>query len=60
MDLILLIYFVIALIHGAIKGLCFLMGDEDYGWGNFWDWFIYNLFWIILPIKSIIKYFTNL
>jgi hypothetical protein len=30
------------------------------GIDGFWDWIIYNLFWIILPVKSIIKLFKNL
>jgi len=26
---------------------------------NFWDWVIYSLFWVVQPIKSIIKYIKN-
>ena len=33
---------------------------EIEGVDSFWDWIIYNVFWIILPIKAIIKLFRNL
>ena len=30
------------------------------GIDNYWDWLIYGIFWIIQPIKSIIKLFKNI
>lgn len=40
---------------------CWLGSDEDIdGVDNYWDWIIYSLFWIIQPIKAIVKLFRNL
>jgi hypothetical protein len=59
-ETILIIYFSIAGI--SLFGTFFwLIGGEDIeGMDNYWDWIVYNLFWIIQPIKSIIKLFKNL
>lgn len=37
-----------------------LEGHKIKGIDGFWDWVVYNLFWIVLPIKSTIKFFKNI
>lgn len=54
------------IIYFSIVGISLLASAlwlEDYsikGIDNFWDWIIYSLFWIVQPIKSIIKYIKNI
>lgn len=55
----LIIYFSIVGVSLFASGLWL----EDYrikGIDNFWDWIIYSLFWIVQPIKSIIKFAKNI
>ena len=59
-ETILIIYFSIAGI--SLLGTFFwLVGGEDIeGMDNYWDWFVYSLFWIIQPIKSMVKLIKNI
>ncbi len=34
--------------------------EEIDGIDNFWDWIIYNVFWIVHPIKAIFKFFGKI
>jgi len=55
----LIIYFSIAGV--SLFATALWMADNSIkGIDSFWDWIIYNLFWIILPIKSIIKLIKNI
>ena len=54
----LIIYFSISGI--SLFGTFFWLLDENIkGIDNYWDWIIYSLFWIIHPIKSIVKIIKN-
>lgn len=58
-ELILLFYPIIAVISAICTAL-FMWDYEIKGIDNFWDWIRYNIFWIIKPIKAIIKFFRNI
>lgn len=58
-DTILTIYFLIAGISLFGTFFWLLMEDID-GIDNYWDWFVYSLFWIIQPIKSMVKLIKNI
>jgi K+-transporting ATPase A subunit len=59
-ETILTIYFFITLITLMVIGLAALQGIEPDEVENIWDWLIYGIFWIIFPIKAIIKMFKKL
>jgi len=54
----LIIYFSIVGISLFASGL-WLVESSIKGIDDFWDWIIYSLFWIVQPIKSIIKFIKN-
>jgi hypothetical protein len=56
---ILYIYLSVAGIHLFATGLC-LLEEGIEGIDNFWDWVIYNVFWIIHPIRALIKFIKNI
>jgi len=58
-EIILIIYFSICGISLAYTFLNIEDFDEEII-SNFWDWIIYSLFWIVQPIKSIIKFVKNI
>lgn len=55
----LIIYFWIAGINLLATAL-WMSNNSIKGINGFWDWVVYNLFWIIQPIKSVIKLFKRL
>lgn len=59
MEIIIYIYLIISGIHAFVTFL-YLLDKEIKGVDNFWDWVIYNIFWIVQPIKAIIKFFKNI
>jgi hypothetical protein len=56
----------ILIIYFSIAGIClfstafFIVHFEIEEIDGFWDWIVYNIFWIVQPIKSIIKLFKNM
>lgn len=59
MENMITIYLVIASGSAGVTALCLLETDID-GIDNFWDWVIYNLLWIVQPIKALIKFITRI
>lgn len=59
-ETILIIYFSIAGISLFCTFLWLINGEDIEGVDNYWDWFVYNLFWIIQPIKSMVKLIKNI
>lgn len=59
-ETILIIYFSIAGISLFATALWMAEDNSIKGIDCFWDWIIYNLFWIILPIKAIVKLIKNI
>jgi len=55
----LIIYFSIVGISLFASAL-WLAESSIKGIDDFWDWIIYSLFWIVQPIKSIIKFVKNI
>lgn len=59
LTLFLEIYFSIAGISAFVTTLwLFDNGIEEID--TFWDWVVYNVFWIVQPIKAVIKFTKNL
>lgn len=58
-ELLLLFYSIIAGISALVTAV-YTWDYEIKGIDNFWDWTIYNIFWIVQPIKAIIKFFRNI
>jgi|TARA_R110000782_G_scaffold54693_3_gene115756 hypothetical protein len=59
MDDILVIYFSISAMS-MFTTACYLANDNIDGIDSFWDWVIFNLFWIFHPLKAIVKFFKHL
>jgi len=58
---------ILLIIHCIIAGIsllataCFLLsGEKIDNIDNFWDWIVWNFFWELHLIKSIIKLFYNI
>lgn len=49
---------------GMFSTLVMLMSsdilEEEFEGFGFWDWFIYNLLWIVQPIKAIVRFVKRL
>lgn len=58
MEIILQTYLIISAILAFATAL-FMIENKIEGIDSFWDWIIYNLFWIFQPIKAIIKFLTK-
>lgn len=59
LTLFLQIYFGIAAISAFATGLYLIENSID-EIATFWDWVVYNVFWIVQPIKAVIKFTKNL
>ena len=59
LTLFLEIYFIIAFFSAVITAV-YSFEDSIDGVDSFWDWVVYNVFWIVQPIKSVIKFTKNL
>ena len=57
LELFINIYLSIAAFSGFATASWMLSGGDCENVDSFWDWFIYNLLWIKLPIKSFLKYY---
>lgn len=55
LELFINIYLSIAAFSGFATASWMLSGGDYENADSFWDWFIYNLLWIKLPIKSLFK-----
>lgn len=60
METILTAYFIIAGISAFSTAVWLLTAEGIEGIDNFWDWVIYNLFWIFQPTKALCKFIRNL
>ena len=58
METLLWIYLAISVVSAMATGLWSIEQDIE-GVDGFWDWVIYNIFWIIQPIKAIVKLIKN-
>jgi len=59
MGTLIAIYLIIAVLT-AFATILWLDSEEVGNIDGFWDWVIYSLFWIVLPIKAIVRYLKNL
>lgn len=55
LNTILYIYFAIAALSAFITGLMIMQNMCIEEIDSLWDWIMYNLLWIIQPLKSFIK-----
>jgi hypothetical protein len=58
-NLILTIYFTIAVITAIISAFAVLYGNLEDEIDDLWDWLVYSLFWIKQPLKALIKLLTT-
>lgn len=60
LEILLIIHCIIAGISLFATGLFLLSGEGIDNVDNFWDWFVWNFFWELQLIKSIIKLLFNI
>lgn len=58
--LLLIIHCIIAGLSLVVTALFLLSGEKIDNIDNFWDWIVWNFFWELHLIKSIIKLFYNI
>jgi len=59
-ETILLIYFIVTLSVLGITALAFGIEDAIPEIDNFYDWLFYGIFWVLILIKYMLKFFVKL
>lgn len=57
---ILILYTIIAVINLFYLSVALIEGNEPEEVDDFWDAVIYSVFWIVQPMKALVKFIKNL